>query len=126
MNKAPFKLDVSSEIFDAFCKSLDDFGMDYSKFDVKGPRLVVNSSQDTIKELLFHIIEQKHFWNMLSAVIVAFIYRNKFKKITVWRNGMKVSSSGYDNTKELMKLIEDADKLEIKVEDDNKSPPDYR
>lgn len=119
MNNAPFKLDVSSEILDAFCKSLDDFGMDYSRSDkVKGPRLAVNSSQDTAKEILFHIIEQKHFWNMLSAAIVAFIYRNKFMKITIWKGDMKISTRGMDNARELMKLIEGSDKLEIKAEED--------
>lgn len=121
MNNAPLKLDVPSEILDAFCKSLDDFGMDYSRSDeFKGPRLAVNSAQDTTKEILFHIIEQKHFWNMLSAVIVAFIYRNKFKGITIWRNGNKISTRGMDNARELMKLIEGADKLEVKIEDDKK------
>lgn len=119
MNKAPFKLDVSSEILDAFCKSLDDFGMDYSRSDkIKGPSLVVNSAQDTAKEILFHILEQKHFWNMLSTAIVAFIYRNKFMKITIWKNGVKISTRGMNNARELMKLIEGAEKLEIKSEDD--------
>ncbi|EPG4896229.1 hypothetical protein NM463_002338 [Citrobacter koseri] len=95
--------------------------MDYSRSDkVKGPQLAVNSAQDTAKEILFHIIEQKHFWNMLSAAIVAFIYRNKFMKITIWKGDIKISTRGMDNARELMKLIEGSDKLEIRAEDDKK------
>ncbi|MKL98917.1 hypothetical protein D6S11_03065 [Salmonella enterica subsp. enterica] len=114
MDKPPLKLFLPSDISDDFCAILGEYGIKHSteKEVSNGPSLVVNSASDTVKEIVIEIVNSTPFWTAFSACFIAYLNRNKGKKLTAEKDGVKFSLENM-NHHEMTKALEDAKRIMV-------------
>ena len=121
MRNADLKLSLPSDMSDAFCMILDEYGIKHSdeKKVSKGPSLAVNSAQETFKDIAIELINSGAFWTAFSACFIAYIKRNGKKKVTLEKDGKKISLENVTH-QELTEILEDAKTLVFSESDDKK------
>lgn len=122
MRNADLKLSLPPEMSDSFCAILDEYSIKYSveKKLSNGPSLAVNSAQETFKDIAIELINSGAFWTAFSACFIAYINRNGKKKVTLEKDGKKISLENVTH-QELTEIIGDARTLVFSESDGKKS-----
>ncbi|EGT6419441.1 hypothetical protein JEC16_004377 [Salmonella enterica subsp. enterica serovar Agona] len=122
MRTPGLRLSLPSDMSDAFCTILDEYAIQHSLAEEKnnGPKLAVNSAQDSMKEIVIELINSGPFWAAFSACFIAYLNRNRGKKATIEKDGKKISLDNITHH-ELTEILEDA-KTIVFSESDDKNP----
>lgn len=75
MRTPGLRLSLPSDMSDAFCTILDEYAIQHSLAEEKnnGPKLAVNSAQDSMKEIVIELINSGPFWAAFSACFIAYL-----------------------------------------------------